>query len=91
MTYILSPDERTVFGGIRGDDVTRLVVNGLEIDTQWSAQSQLQYIDLHLEKGWNKIMIKCADYSGGWNYRLAVENPKSDLVFANTKTPGMSD
>ncbi len=91
VTYILSPDERTVFGGIRGDDVTRLVVNGLEIYTQWSAQNRLKYVDLHLKKGWNTIMIKSADYSGGWNYRLAVENPKSDLVFANTKAPGVSD
>ncbi len=85
VAYIKSPDKRTVFAGIRGDDVTRLFVNGVELYTQWSASGQLVYIDLPLNEGWNTVMVKCADYADGWSYQLAVENPKDELVFSHTK------
>ena len=84
LTHIKSPDNRTVFAGLRGDDVTRLIVNGIEIHTRWAYETGLTYIDLPLKKGWNTVMVKCADYTLDWSYQLVVENRDKVLVFSRT-------
>ena len=92
LAYIKSPEKRTVLVGIRNDegarlfdDITRIFVNGVEIHTEWSMPDHLTYIDLPLNKGWNTVMVKSANYEGSWTYGLAVENPNNDLVFSHTK------
>ena len=84
LTHIKSPDNRTIFAGLRGDDLTRLIVNGVEIHTRLTYETQLTYINLPLKKGWNTILIKCADYTENWSYQLAIENSNQTLTLSPT-------
>lgn len=85
LTHIKSPDDRTVFAALRGDDLTRLIVNGTELHTRWTYETTFTYIDLPLKKGWNTILIKCADYTLNWCYQLAIENSDNALILSSTK------
>ena len=88
VTHIKSPDDRTVFAQIRwGSELGRLSVNGVEIQRASVPEATLfsgwAYIELPLKAGWNTVMVKAADYTGGWNYRMSVENRMDALVFSN--------
>ena len=85
MTYIKSPENRTVLAAVQWKDIGRLFLNGDEPWVQITENPHLGYAELPLRAGWNTVMIKCANYTGAWNYRLAVENPREDLVFSSRK------
>ena len=88
VTHIKSPDDRTVFAQIRwGSELGRLSVNGVEIQAASVPEAPMffgwAYIELPLKAGWNTVMVKSANYTGGWNYRMSVENQMNALVFSN--------
>ena len=88
VTYIKSPDDRTVFAQIRwGSELGRLSVNGVEIQEASVPEADLffswAYVELPLKAGWNTVMVKSADYTGGWHYRMWVENQMDTLVFSH--------
>ena len=88
VTHIKSPDDRIVFAQIRwGSELGRLSVNGVEIREASVPEAELffnwAYIELSLKAGWNTVMVKSADYTGGWHYRMWVENQMDTLVFSH--------
>ena len=88
VTHIKSPDDRIVFAQIRwGSELGRLSVNGVEIQEASVPEAELffnwAYIELPLKAGWNTVMVKSADYTGGWHYRMWVENQMDALVFSH--------
>ncbi len=88
VTYIKSPDDQIVFAQIRwGSELGRLSVNGVEIQEASVPEADLffswAYIELPLQAGWNTVMVKSADYTGGWHYRMWVENQMDTLVFSH--------
>ncbi len=88
VTYIKSPDDRTVFAQIRwGSELGRLSVNDVEIQEASLPEAVLffnwAYIELPLKAGWNTVIVKSADYTGGWDYRMWVENQMDTLVFSH--------
>ena len=82
VTHIKSPHDRTVFAMVQWKDIGRLFLNGRELWVQTTDNPYLGYVELPLRAGWNTLMIKCANYTGAWSYRIAVENPRDDLVFS---------
>ena len=87
VTYIHSPDERQAFAEIRwGSNLGRLFINDVEIDTAARPGEHLffgrVYVELPLKAGWNTVTIHSGDYTGGWSYRMAVDNTTNDLQFS---------
>ena len=82
VTHIKSPNDRTVFLMVQWKDIGRLFLNGDELWVQTTDNPYLGYVELLLHAGWNTVMIKCANYTGAWSYRIAIENPRDDLVFS---------
>ena len=85
VTYIKSPENRTVLAAVRWKDIGRLFVNDDEFRIPGAGYGNSGHVELPLRAGWNTLMIKCANYTGGWDYRIAIENPWDDLVFSNHK------
>ena len=88
VTHIKSPDDRIVFAQIRwGSELGRLSVNGIEIQEASVPEADLffswAYVELPLKAGWNTVMVKSADYTGGWHYRMWVENRMDALLFSH--------
>ena len=88
VTHIKSPDDRIVFAQIRwGSELGRLSVNGVEIQEASVPEADLffnwAYIELPLKADWNTVIVKSADYTGGWHYRMWVENQMDALVFSH--------
>ena len=88
VTHIKSPDDRTVFAQIRwGSELGRLFVNGVEIQEASVPEADLffswAYVELPLKAGWNSVTVKSADYTGGWHYRIWVENRMDALTFSH--------
>ncbi len=88
VTHIKSPDDRIVFAQIRwGSELGRLFVNGVEIQKASVPESDLffswAYVELPLKAGWNSVTVKSANYTGGWHYRMWVENRMDALTFSH--------
>ena len=81
VTYIKSPDDRTVLAAVRWNDIGRLFLNGDEFRIFETSG----YVELPLRAGWNTLMVKCATYIGAWNYHVSIENPREYLVFSSRK------
>ena len=82
LAYIYSPDARTVFADIQTDDLARVLVNGEPVVPSIGLSRRPTVFLMTLEPGWNAVLVKCADYTGDWGYRLRVQNPRGDLRFA---------
>jgi hypothetical protein len=84
LCYIYSPDDRKVFAGFRGNDLSKVILNGAEA---YSAgySNHLNYIILPLEEGWNTVLVKCADYVDGWGYTLQIADYNGQLKFAERR------
>ncbi len=88
VTHIKSPDDRTIFAQIRwGSELGRVFVNGVEIQEASVPEADLffswAYVELPLKAGWNSVTVKSADYTGGWHYRMWVENRMEALLFSH--------
>ena len=80
-----SPREQLVAVSVKGDDVTSVFANGEDAHAGFPERGSSRspdYFVLPLKKGWNKVTVKCADYTGGWGYHLQISDPEKDLVFA---------
>jgi hypothetical protein len=82
--YIHAPDGRKVFAAFRGDDLSKIFVNGAELYSAGYSGS-LNYFMLPLNKGWNTVLVKCADYSSNWGYTFQVADSNKELKLANRR------
>ena len=85
VTHIKSPEDRTVLAAVQWNDIGRLFLNGDEPWVQITDNPHLGYVELPLRAGWNTLMTKCANYTGAWSFRIAIENPRNDLQFSSRK------
>ena len=68
---------------VKGDDLARIFVNGEAVtDYRLSASGELDFRVLHLNKGWNRLMVKCANYSGDWSFIMKFNDAKNQLNFS---------
>jgi hypothetical protein len=87
LTYIHSPDDRSVALFVTKDDGMRIWVNDEVVFDQntWSHAIPDQFFcTAKLHKGWNKVLVKCANWSGGWGFGLRPGDPDRRLKFART-------
>jgi hypothetical protein len=85
LTFIRSPDDRNVACFIGKDDGLKLWVNGQVAydENTWSHATPDQfYATLKLKSGWNRVLVKCANWNGGWGFSLRPADPDRKLKFA---------
>jgi hypothetical protein len=92
--YVLSPDERKVRMLVGSDDGVRVWVNDGLVHTNAvyrGAYPDLDSVSVHLKKGWNKVLIKVLQGSGGWGFYLRFADPMNELKYSlspeETKEP----
>jgi hypothetical protein len=82
-TFVYSSVDSTILIAVKGDDLARIFVNGeAATDYRLSASGELDFRLLHLNKGWNRLMIKCANYSGDWSFIMKFNDAKNQLKFS---------
>ncbi|MBM4033256.1 MAG: DUF2961 domain-containing protein [Planctomycetes bacterium] len=90
LTYVHSPDDRPVAIFITKDDGLKLWVNGEVAFDQntWShAWADQFHCTARLRKGWNKLLVKCANWGGAWAFALRLGDPDKALKFARSPDP----
>ncbi|MFC1716530.1 metallophosphoesterase [Candidatus Poribacteria bacterium] len=78
LCYIHAPDNRKVLTAFKGDDLSKVFVDGLEVYSS-GYSGNLNYFMLPLHQGWNTVTVKCADYASGWGYTLKIADPDEEL------------
>ena len=88
LTYIYSPKERDVQLRVGSDEGIKIWLNDKVIfsyTAERSAEVDDDIIKAHLEKGWNRILVKVSDTWGSWGFYFRITNldgkPMDDLVF----------
>ena len=81
---ICSAGVKTVYAEFRADDYAQILVNGtgIENDRLFRTRSDATYVALPLKAGWNTVVVKCVNITGGWTFRLLPADPASELRFA---------
>jgi hypothetical protein len=85
LTYILSPDDRVVACFIGKDDGLKIWLNDkVAFDRYtWSHSTPDQFhATFRLKKGWNRVLVKCGNWSGAWGFALRPGDPDRELRFA---------
>ena len=91
-SYVYSPTDRTVKLLYGSDDGAKLFLNGELVKddhTHRAAMPDIYSTDLKLKKGWNRLLIKVEQLTGGWGFyaRIVDLNDKAipDLVYQSDK------
>jgi len=87
LTYIHSPDDRTVALFIGKDDGLKIWFNDEVVYdlNAWSHAWHDQFFcTAKLRQGWNKVLVKCANWSGAWGFALRPGDPDRKLRFARS-------
>ena len=89
VVYVHSPATRTYEMRAGSDDSLAVRVNGLEVWRQSGARGATPDDDVfeaQLEAGWNEVLLKVAEFWGGWGFFFRIVDPNDELKFA--LTPG---
>lgn len=84
LSYVFCPDERKSVILVGSDDGIRIWLNdelvhdNLVLRGAWPDQDR---VPVTLKKGWNKILAKVEQATGGWGLYLRLPNPDGDLFF----------
>lgn len=90
LTFIWSPREQTMGAFFGKDDGLAVWVNDKKVldDNTWS-----HYLADHLiaacplKKGWNKVLVKNANWHGNWAWSMKLTDPKKELKVTNIPPP----
>jgi hypothetical protein len=95
LVYVLSPDDRLATVLLGSDDGVRVWVNDILAHTNpvyRAAEPDQDRFSVNLKKGWNKVLIKVLQGTGGWGYYFRFSDPKAELRWSlkpeEAKTPG---
>jgi len=81
---IRSPENQTVFAGVRPDNICRVFANGKMVvsgEPLREVANQPRVFLLPLRKGENTILLKLAEYTGSWYTEFWVADPRGTLAF----------
>jgi putative membrane-bound dehydrogenase-like protein len=73
-----SPDERSAQLVLGSDDTLTVWINGRRVydfDRRRSFKPDTERVDVKLRKGANRLVVKCGNRGGSWQYAVAVTGP----------------
>jgi putative membrane-bound dehydrogenase-like protein len=79
-----SPTERTTRMAVGSDDTLQVWLNGRPVykfDENRSYSAESASVEVKLNKGKNKVFIRCGNTSGGWAYSVAFSGSKGEYAF----------
>ena len=81
---VWSPDNRIAYALLRADDYIQLTLNGelFEGGRIFRTRPTDALIALPLRAGWNTLMTKTLNITGGWSFRVQFADPNEELRFA---------
>jgi hypothetical protein len=85
MSYVLAPEARDVPLFLGSDDGAKIWLNDRLVHERWIKRGPSPDQDtvmVHLQKGWNKVLIKVEQGQGAWGLYCRIPNPRGDLVFS---------
>jgi hypothetical protein len=85
LTYVWSPDERTVGCFLGKDDALKVWVNERVVFDVWGWSHLIPdsfFCTVSLKKGWNKLLVKNANWNGGFGYCVRLGDPDRVLKYA---------
>ncbi|MCK4747671.1 MAG: hypothetical protein KAT15_11565, partial [Bacteroidales bacterium] len=88
LCYVWSPDKRDIKIYMGSDDGCRIWMNDELILHRLLNRSAIpddDIVDCTLKKGWNKLMVKVENNTGGWGFYLRIPNADNQLKFNATK------
>jgi hypothetical protein len=95
LAYVFSPDDRQASVLLGSDDGVRVWVNDELVHTNPAyrpAAPDQDRFSANLKKGWNKVLIKVLQGSGGWGYYFRFSDPRGELRWSlrpeDQKKPG---
>ncbi|HWG41569.1 MAG TPA: glycoside hydrolase family 172 protein [Gemmataceae bacterium] len=87
LTYVWSPDERSVACFLGRDDSLKVWINDVVVFDVWSFSHLIpdsSFCTVTLKKGWNKVLVKNANWSGGFGYCVRFGDPDRVLKYARS-------
>jgi len=84
LAYVYSPAERKTRMLVGSDDGVRVWINGRLIHSNpiyRGAYPDQDRVTVDLKQGWNKVLIKVLQGTGGWGFYLRFADPKNELKF----------
>lgn len=88
--YVFSPDQRPSKIMLGSDDGVRVWLNDILVHSNPAyrgASPDQDRIDVELKKGWNKLLVKVLQGSGGWGFYLRFVDPQEQLRFSSILEP----
>ncbi|MBS3820608.1 MAG: hypothetical protein KGY81_02460 [Phycisphaerae bacterium] len=85
LTYIHSPKGGEYEVGIGSDDHHVVRVNGRSIHQHYgprAAEPAQNRFTIRLEPGWNEILVKSGNETGGWGFYFQIVDPQESLRFS---------
>jgi hypothetical protein len=85
LTYVWSPDERKAACFLGRDDSLKVWVNDMVVFDVWSFSHLIpdaSFCTVKLKKGWNKVLVKNANWSGGFGYCVRFGDHERVLKYA---------
>jgi hypothetical protein len=83
--YVYSPDDREAWLLLGSDDGIRVWINGRIVHTNpvyRAAEPDLDRVQVRLNKGWNKVLVKDLQGAGGWGFYFRFADPDGALRYA---------
>src|SRR5262249_42893479 len=78
LTYVWSPDDRTVGCFLGKDDALKVWINDKVVYDVWGWSHLIPdsyFCSMPLRKGWNKLLVKNANWFGGFGYCVRLGDP----------------
>ncbi len=88
LTYVWSPDNRDITIYIGSDDGCRVWINDELIHHKLLNRPAIaddDNVDCALKKGWNKLLVKIEDNTGGWGFYFRIPDVDNQLKFSPNK------
>lgn len=85
LSYVFSPEEGEVLMKIGSDDGVRIWINEDVVHTNPAyrgAYPDQDTFSVHLNQGWNRILIKVLQGAGGWGFYARFVDPDGRLIYA---------
>jgi len=81
---VWSPDDRIAYAALRADDYIQLTLNGemFEDGRIFRTRPTDAVVALPLRAGWNTLITKTLNITGGWSFRVQFVDPNEELRFA---------
>jgi len=89
LTYLYSPEPRQVTLLVGSDDGVKLWVNEALVLTNPAyrgAYPDQDRVSVNLKAGWNKVLIKVLQGSGGWGFYLRIPDPRGEYRWSPKPT-----